>query len=245
MSMEEVKEEVFVVARHDFFAADWPQGFHPLDSRAAEKLQTSLEDQGWFADREAAEQNPDWKQVIPYCVLSCGEALFCVERLASQGEARLHGRLSVGIGGHINPQDGPSKGLIGRALSRELREELALPKEPLPPARIVGLLNDESNEVGQVHFGLVHLIAIPELRPDLRDKLGIREKAKMSGGFRALAGSSGLWQDRPRLETWSRLFLQTFFNKRLGRITEAKAQFHGPESNRPDDAIGREDLHDG
>ncbi|MHC5063407.1 MAG: hypothetical protein ACYTG5_05480 [Planctomycetota bacterium] len=238
-------EEVFVVNRQDFFAGEWPQGFHGLDEGSAPELLSALETRGRYAEREEAEVTPAWKQVIPYCALQHREQIFCVERLASQGEARLHGRLSVGIGGHINPQDGTSKGLIRRALSRELREELELPDEPLPEAQVVGLLNDESNPVGQVHFGLVHLVTIPDERSDLRDKLGIRENAKMRGGFRALVGCSGLWQDRARLESWSRLFLQTFFIERQGRITEAKTRSEGSESNRTDDAIGREDLHDG
>lgn len=214
-------EQVFVVRRADFFAGDWPQGFIPLRYREARNLVVSLEAGGFFAQRDRAEDNPAWKQLIPYCAITFREQVFCVERLTNQGEARLHGKLSIGIGGHVNPQDGPSKGLVARALQRELAEELALPEDPLPAPQLIGLLNDDSDPVGRVHCGLVHCLEIPRNFPNLGAQLGIRENSKMRGGFRGLAGSTSLWQDESRLESWSKQLLGVLTNQRHGRITEA------------------------
>jgi len=221
-------EQVFVVRRADFFRGRWPQGFVPLGTGRAARLVEELEARGWFAAREQAERNPDWKQLIPYCAVTYRNEVFCVERLAQQGEARMHGRLSIGLGGHVNPRDGLAKGLVARALQRELGEELALPEGPLPAAQPIGVLNDDSQPVGRVHFGLVHRLEIPENRPDLRAQLGIRETRKMRGGFRGLAGSPDLWQDESRLESWSQLLLGELTRTRHGRITEADAHRDGP-----------------
>ena len=58
-----------------------------------------------FMPRAEAEERPDYKQIIPYVILLQGDKVFVTRRLNKGGEARLHGRISIGIGGHINPVD--------------------------------------------------------------------------------------------------------------------------------------------
>lgn len=118
----------------------------------------------FFMDREAAEDDPSHKQLIPYCVIRCGCRILNYTRGKSGGESRLHALRSVGVGGHINPVDtgggrtGPEA--YQAAVERELEEELVF---DLPHTnRIIALLNDDSNPVGQVHLGVVHLIEIEE-----------------------------------------------------------------------------------
>ena len=92
-------EQVFVVRRGDFFCGgDWPQGYHPL-ADGGTGLLDAFRRQGWFADRAKAEQEPQWKQIVPYCVVRRGAAVLCVQRKRTQSESRLHGLLSIGIGG--------------------------------------------------------------------------------------------------------------------------------------------------
>lgn len=220
-------EQVFVVRRADFFLGEWSEGYTPLPASMARGLIQEFETKGFFAPRNQAEENPAWKQLIPYCAIIYENQVFCVERLGEQGEARLHGKLSIGLGGHINPTDGPAKGLVARALQRELEEELVLPRAALPVAQPIGLLNDDSDAVGSVHFGLVHCLEIPANSPVLVAQLGIRETSKMRGGFRGLVGSKNLWQDVSRLESWSQLLLEALKQQRRGRITEADAHHHG------------------
>jgi predicted NUDIX family phosphoesterase len=207
-------EQVFAVQRSDFFAGRWPQGFMATDGEQGEELLRRFEQQGFFAEREAAEENAAWKQLIPYCVLARPDELFCVERQRTQGERRLHGLLSIGLGGHVNPEDGHAPGLLRRALRRELDEELAIDWQYAGPPRLLGLLNDDSNPVGQVHAGLVFRLDFPATVPGERscEPVAVRETTAMRGCFRHLVQSDGLWQDRARFESWSRILLEADFS---------------------------------
>ena len=137
-------------------------------------------------------------------VLREGEAL-CLTRLGAQGERRLHGKRSIGVGGHVNPcdaQGGPHEGLFARACLRELREELVLPEGELP-LRPVGLLNDDTTPVGAVHVGLVYALDARALA------VAIRETGAMSGAFEPLPSLRRLaaGPESP-FETWSSLLLR-------------------------------------
>jgi predicted NUDIX family phosphoesterase len=149
---------------------------------------------GAFRPRSAMEQDPAWKQVIPYPVLRDGDAWFLMRRTRAGGDARLHDRYSIGVGGHVNPADGGLDGDLSGALRREWHEELIV--DFLPEFRFVGLLNDDTTSVGEVHLGLVY-------EGDARGRpVAIRETDKLSGSFvdaLAVAAVSD------RLETWSRI----------------------------------------
>ncbi len=213
-------EQVLVVDRAHFFAGDWPQGFVALAPDERDGWLVRLADAARFADRDAAEIDPSRKQLVPYCVLRHGEAVFCVERLKAHTEDRLHGLLSIGLGGHIEPADGPiTAGIVARALRRELDEELILPPR-LPEPTFLGLLNDDSNPVGAVHAGLVHELVIPT--SVAADEVGIREISKLRGGFRVLAGPSRVWQDPHGFETWSALLLERFSPRTEGSSLSPK-----------------------
>ena len=97
------------------------------------------------------EVDPSFKQVIPYLVLRDGERYFLMRRTRAGVDARLHDRYSIGVGGHLNPGDG---GVLG-GLRREWHEELVADFEPA--FRLVGLLNDDTTEVGAVHLGAVYV----------------------------------------------------------------------------------------
>ncbi len=205
---ESTIERVLVVDRDAFFGGDWPQGFTPLGPEAAVAQTTAFEAAARFEPRPVAEETPAWKQPIPYCVVCRGDReVFCVQRLAAQGEARLHGKISIGIGGHVEPVDQLGPGILARAATRELSEELFLDPDiqsSIAP-RCVGILNDDSNAVGAVHIGLVYIAQVPADTPDTA--IRVRETTKMHGGFRGVAGADDLWHDAPLLESWSALLL--------------------------------------
>jgi predicted NUDIX family phosphoesterase len=116
-----------------------------------------------YKDREEAETDESFKQVIPYCVLKWGKHYLAYRRTKKGQEARLHDKWSIGVGGHINPQDGENGSLdtYGKAVRRELFEEVGLDRVyPEDIGGSIGLLYDDSNQVGRVHFGVVHLIDI-------------------------------------------------------------------------------------
>ena len=150
--------------------------------------------EGAFRPRSEMEADPAWKQVIPYPVLRDGDAWYLMRRTRAGGDARLHDRYSIGVGGHVNPEDGGLDGDLGTALRREWHEELVV--DFVPSFRFVGLLNDDTTPVGQVHIGLVY-------EGDAAGRpVAIRESAKLSGGF---ATSAGVAVVADRLETWSRI----------------------------------------
>lgn len=114
----------------------------------------------YFLPRSHAEHDPAYKQIIPYQLFCCRNRFFVYQRGGKVGEQRLSGRLSVGIGGHINTDDTGDDGLLTitayrEALRRERSEELEGIEEV--DTRFIGWINDDSDPVGQVHLGAVHL----------------------------------------------------------------------------------------
>lgn len=167
---------------------------HGLDAALGALLEPSSH---FFMDRAAAEEDPSHKQLIPYCVFRCGDRILHYTRGKAGGESRLHAKISVGVGGHVNPVD-MENGKTGpdayhAAVTREIEEELDLPGKH--EHRIIALLNDESNTVGQVHLGIVHLIDLPS------EAVRSKEDALTDLGFTSLADLDGPWFER--LETWS------------------------------------------
>lgn len=189
--VQKTDEQVWVVPRQVLLST---LGVSSLVSLAplTPALMQLVDDAGYFLDRARAERDPSHLQIIPYICLRRGAEIFTVTRLAAQGESRLHGRLSVGIGGHLNPDDGSPPFWPG--LSRELHEEVGLAPESgrLKPA---GIILDDSTEVGQVHCGIAYVLDLPADHP-----VFIAETDKMTGGWWTL---SQLAAAEARLESWS------------------------------------------
>jgi predicted NUDIX family phosphoesterase len=191
-------EFVLVVPRHHLFTDRYPHGFEPLDDAGRASYLQRIHEHGYFVERRHAEEDKSLKQIIPYALFERGGEVFLMRRLGSGGEARLHGKLSVGVGGHINPVDGAEDALEA-GLQREIDEEVdvAGPWDATP----VGILNDDSTAVGAVHFGLVY-------RVSTKADVTIREQDALEGGFTAKNEVLQLLSDeRDRFETWSALLL--------------------------------------
>src|ERR1039457_2465118 len=113
-----------------------------------------------FQPRARAETDPTFKQIITYVVVTDGKSILHYVRGKKAGEQRLVAKGSIGIGGHINDEDHTffADGLqaFQEAVKREVCEELAI--QGAFDARPVGLINDDSTEVGRVHFGIVHVL---------------------------------------------------------------------------------------
>lgn len=149
--------------------------------------------EGRFKARAQMEGDRRFKQVIPYLVLRDGARFFLMRRSRAGADERLHDRWSIGVGGHLNPGDGD----LGGGLRREWAEEIDA--DFTPEFRLVGLLNDDTTEVGSVHVGAVFVADAAGRR------VAIRETEKLSGAFadpEAVAAVSG------DLETWSRLVFE-------------------------------------
>lgn len=149
--------------------------------------------EGRFEARHAMELDPAFKQVIPYLVLRDGARYFLMRRTRAGGDARLHDRWSIGVGGHLNPGDADVFG----GLRREWREELDAAFEPA--FRPIALLNDDTTEVGAVHIGVI-VVADAAGRP-----VRVRETDKLDGAFVEPAEVRAV---ADRLETWSALVFE-------------------------------------
>ena len=107
----------------------------------------------FYIDRDLAENDPSYKQIIPYCFITRGTEIFTYQRSNKGSENRLHEMYSLGVGGHINPIDGNSSETLSLACKRELDEEISY--KGFNGSVFAGLINDNSDDVNSVHFGVV------------------------------------------------------------------------------------------
>jgi predicted NUDIX family phosphoesterase len=143
----------------------------------------------FFILRADAEVSPQYRQVIPYVVVAHDDDVFTLRRTPKQSEARLHHKVSIGVGGHINPGNG-----IVEGLRRELDEEIAIANDY--DLQFAGIINDETTDVGRVHLGVVYL-----LRSSGRN-VAVRETEKMTGEWLPRRGLGPL---RESMESWSQI----------------------------------------
>lgn len=151
-----------------------------------------------FMLRSEAENNPSYKQLIPYVIMAHKGKYLSYVRGKKAGEKRLVAKRSIGIGGHINPIDNMPLFNVDyyetylAAVAREVDEEVSV--ETTHTDSIVALLNDESNEVGKVHLGIVHCWDLDSPKVEKREQM-ITQMSFMS--------LDELEQVRDTLETWS------------------------------------------
>jgi predicted NUDIX family phosphoesterase len=172
------------------------QGFRPFDAAFLGFLldPTHLE----YRSRSQAETDPSFKQLIPYVVLRCGADVFSYTRGRSGTESRLRALRSVGIGGHISAAEDAAKIDPYRAgMQRELGEEVDI--RATYREEMLGLINDDSTPVGQVHLGVVHLLHLDEALVTPRE-VGIA-----AAGFAPL---KELRMHADQFESWSRLAME-------------------------------------
>lgn len=201
-------EFVYVAPREELFPTCYPQGFRPFgDPTAAQGFLDRLATAGFFVERARAETTPAWKQVIPYCLVVCEGQILRMRRRPRGGEARLHGKVSIGVGGHINPVDhdpeslevdprGPS--LFRRAAEREIEEEIDV--QPGFELILAGYLNDDSNAVGAVHLGLVYVAHTPH-------PVRIRETDVLEGQLVEPSELQAALRRGEDFESWSSILL--------------------------------------
>jgi len=152
-----------------------------------------------YLNRSEAEQDRRYKQLIPYVLLICKGKILRYRRGKGGQETRLHGLYSVGIGGHISDEDhGLFSSGIGyeEGMRRELMEEVAVEQVNAPS---VALINDDSTEVGYVHFGVVHLMQVSD------EAVAGRRSGIVAPEF---VPFSEALKDTTAYESWSRFCLE-------------------------------------
>ena len=183
--------------------------FYKLNEWDRMALLFCLLNRSFFQKRIEAEVSPKWKHLIPYVVFRDRDWIFAYERGSSSGESRLANMISIGIGGHINPIDSVVRESMittyRNALMREINEEIYIKKPSIditgytPP--IIGFINDNSNDVGKVHFGVVHLYDCANMT------IEPKEDCIKNGKFYSKEKIMSEFGDR--IEPWSRMILES------------------------------------
>ena len=205
MSLDET-ERVLVVPTELFHQIGHFQGFN----RQIDALIDGLfrPENFSYRPRGQVEGDPSFKQLIPYVIFRHVDAagtqtVFQYTRGKGQGEARLHSKRSVGVGGHISSIDaGQSRtgDPYREGMRRELDEEVAI--DTPYTDRVVGMINDDESDVGRVHLGVVHLFDVE------RPAVVPRESEIIEAGFRPVEQMLG---ELDRFETWSSICLKALF----------------------------------
>jgi len=197
-SMSAPEENILVVRRSLFDQIGAFEGFRADPN--AYLAAFFAEGNNFFVPRSSAEEDPSLKQIIPYAVFRHGGRILHYVRGGKSGEKRLVAKGSIGIGGHINDGDLHVATFDDRAyrtaVEREISEELQLGGGFTD--RIVGLINDDSTEVGRVHLGVVHVVDLES------DDVLPGESAITQLAFLEPVAVTLL---RDRLETWSQILV--------------------------------------
>lgn len=229
--MTHTHENVLVIPRKAFEENGEFQGFLPIKGRKEPGIYLGLNDDGEmtssFMERDQAENNAEFKQIIPYIIILHKGSIFVYDRNEQSGEDRLHNKSSIGIGGHINDQDSkfPEEAYYA-GLEREVFEEVGLETNTDRwQHSVIGLINDDSNSVGFVHLGIVHILEVNEF--EVTQILDNAEKSMSNPRFVPI-----LELNNPEvvgeLESWSHYIAEYL----LERYNESKSEVDAELDNR-------------
>ena len=196
-------EQVLVVPREAFEAVG---AFNGVRLNPQEYLNAFLKPGvAHFMDRELAEQSPQFKQIIAYAIFCHKGRVLAYSRTAKGNETRLHDKWSLGIGGHINPIGGVAENISTylAGVEREIREEITFSGDA--QQQLYAVINDDTNEVGSVHLGIVHRFDLDS------EEVRSNEKALANLGFRDLEELAGPLYEK--LETWSAICVDALQQK--------------------------------
>jgi predicted NUDIX family phosphoesterase len=154
---------------------------------------------GLFLKRSELEEDPSFKQIIPYAIISYKESFYLFRRTSGQTEKRLHNKFSLGVGGHMNPGDSleSKEQYVIDELKRELFEEVKLLNGcQTEDIEFIGFINDDTIPVGRVHIGLLYNIHVSN------KEVYINETDKMTADW---IEKSDLAEFYAGMETWSKI----------------------------------------
>jgi predicted NUDIX family phosphoesterase len=183
---------VLVVPRSALFGGNEWVGFRDSD---LDGLLASVRRHYHFRPRKEVEEDPTEPQIIPYVVFRHEDRYFLTHRLRRSSERRLRHLYSLGVGGHINPEDvAGAADPIDAGLRREWEEEVVYSGGF--QYRLIGAINDQTTPVGRVHVGLIFLVDGDQ------PEISIREVDKLAGTLLPLDAMRSYYLD---MESWSQL----------------------------------------
>jgi len=159
---------------------------------------------GLFRKRSELEEDPSFKQIIPYAIISNKKSFYLFRRISGQTEKRLHNKFHLGVGGHMNPGSSkePGEQYLVNELKREFFEEVKLLDGCLiEDIEFIGFINDDSISVGRVHIGLLYNIRVSNRY------VVINETDKMSAEW---IDKKDLFEYYEEMETWTKIAIDDF-----------------------------------
>ena len=161
---------------------------------------------GLFRKRSELEEDPSFKQIIPYAIISNKESFYLFKRTSGQREQRLHHKLHLGVGGHMNPgrSNEPDEQYLINELKRELLEEVQLLNGCfIEDIEFIGFINDDSIPVSRVHIGLLYIIHVSN-----KDVV-VNETDKMTADW---IDKTDLVEYYEEMETWTKIAVDYYIS---------------------------------
>jgi len=186
------QEQILVIPRTIIFAQQTP--WHGINNEVTENVINTITVNQEYIERSTAETDQSYKQIIPYMVFTFQNKYFVMQRKSTASEQRLANKLSIGIGGHMRQDDMQGKTIFDWA-QREFEEEVSYTGSL--NITTLGILNDDSNDVGKVHLGIVLL-----LQGD-NSKIAIKNEHKSGSLFT----KQECLEKFESFETWSQLVI--------------------------------------
>lgn len=154
---------------------------------------------GIFEHRNILEEDATHKQIIPYAIICCDDKIYLFQRTKKQTETRLHNLYSLGVGGHMNPfGDKIDIKYLHHELEREMNEEVFIHEDcKIKDITPIGFINDDTNDVGRVHLGVLFHIHLNNTN------IEINEKDKMTGKW---IDKKDLRDFYDQMESWSKIY---------------------------------------
>jgi predicted NUDIX family phosphoesterase len=204
--MNNTEELVFAVPTNDFWKLI-PYKEKGLINSSSEILKRIVKN-GLFRKRSELEEDPSFKQIIPYGVITCKNSYYLFKRTGGQTDKRLQNLFFLGVGGHMNPGKfaRPEELYLIDELKRELFEEVRLTTGcVIDNTEFIGFINDDTIQVGRFHIGLLYHIHVSN------KELYINETDKLTAEW---IDKSGLYDFYEEMETWSKIvydcYIQAF-----------------------------------
>ncbi len=196
---------ILVIRRKTLFNGNYSnfQGFLPHKKEDYESRILSPSNSEYRL-RRSVEEDPLWKQPIPYILIVNPKLkrVFAYQRSKEDPfytEKRLQGKWSWGIGGHIERSDIKTKNPLREGMFRELREEVFI-KGGISEPKVLGYINDDSDNVGKVHFGILYLIETDATEIKPRDREIVNGRLRTIKELEKICSSDDV-------ETWSKIAL--------------------------------------
>jgi len=159
---------------------------------------------GLFRKRSELEEDPSFKQIIPYAIISNKDSFFLFKRTSGGTEKRLHNKLHLGVGGHMNPRSSeePDEQYLVNELKREFFEEVRLSEGCyIEDIEFIGFINDDSLAVSKVHVGLLYRIHVSDRN------VVVNETDKMTASW---IDKKELVEYYEEMETWTRIAYESY-----------------------------------